>query len=264
MIFNSLHCIDRLEAVYLANMYFDEISDAALSSVIQHNTNLKVLYLNIYFNFLQETEIKSVTALRSIANLMVLYFSNCNTSCSHDITGAISLAIRSNSAQQKLYLCSNKLDTRALKIIAALKNLSNLNLLDLSDNDMSDVIATELAFVIAKNSSLEVLRLSSNRLTKFSVIAIAKSLSRISTLKVFDIRTNLVNEEAADSIASVVQTNAGLEELYLGYNKLRAGALKIVRALKELSHFKVLDLNNNSTSDIVADELVAIIDHNSL
>ena len=96
------------------------------------------------------------------------------------------------------------------------------------------------------------------------VIAIDKSLTRLSTLQILDIQSNFITEKTADAIAFVIKRNTEMKGLYLGDNKLGAGALKIVRALKGVSSLKVLGLNNNNISGVIAGELAAVIERNRL
>ena len=57
----------------------------------------------------------------------------------------------------------------------------------------------------------------------------AKSLSNIATLK-FYVVDNLITEEAVDAIISLLACNKELEELYLGYNELMLGLMKLIIA----------------------------------
>ena len=244
----------NLETTNLIN----EAADA-IASVIKSNTGIEQLYLGN--NKLGAGALKIVRALKEVSSLKVLDLTNNN------ISGIIAddlAAVIDHNSLQKLWLANNDLRSCASTILQSLSKITTLTELDLSGNGMSKEVANFLASAIASNSSLEDLRLNDNRLTTSGIVTIAKSLNNISTLKYFSVISNLITEEATDFIASVIKSNTGIEQLYLGNNKLGAGALKIVRALKEVSSLKVLDLNNNNTSGIIADDLAAVIDHNSL
>ena len=254
--FEALSSISSLRVLIINNTNID---DVAVASVIKSNTGIELLFL--CNNKLGAGALKIVRALKEVSSLKALDLGNNNTS---GIIADDLAAVIDHNSLQKLWLANNDLRSCASTILQSLSKITTLAELDLSSNDMSEEVAYFLASAIASNSSLEDLRLTDNRLTTSGIVTIAKSLSNISTLKYLSVQSNLISEEAADSIASVIKINTGIEELYLGNNKLGAGALKIIRALKEVSSLKVLDLGNNNTSGIIADDLAAVIDHNSL
>ena len=109
---------------------------------------------------------------------------------------------------------------------------------------------------------MEELVLDYNHLcTKF--LTLARSLHSINTLKLLNLNNTSLTEEAADAIALAISSNHGLEQLYLGNNKLRAGGIKIARALKSISTLQILDLNDNHMPVEVALELASAIARNS-
>ena len=167
-----------------------------------------------------------------------------------------------------LELCTcfgNVQTTTELNLVSALQSITNLRILKFSNciKSYNEETINAISLVISNNSTLWLINLSNNKL-RAGTLKIAAALKNLSMIRYLNIRSNLVPEEAADSIASVIKSNTEIEELYLGNNKLGAGALKIVRALKEVSSLKVLDLDNNNTSSIIADDLAAVIDHNNL
>ena len=255
----SLSNISTLKYLSVQNNLISEEAADSIASVIKINTGIGELYLGN--NKLGAGALKIIRALKEVSSLKVLDLNNNNTS---GIIADDLAAVIDHNSLQKLWLANNDLRSCASTILQSLSKITTLTHLNLSGNDMSEEVAYFLASAIASNSSLEDLRLTDNRLTTSGIVTIAKSLSNISTLKYLIFQSNLISEEAADYIASVIKINTGIEELYLGNNKLGTGALKIIRALKEVSSLKVLDLNNNNTSGIIADDLAAVIDHNSL
>ena len=255
----SLSIVSTLKYLSVTSNLISEEAADSIASVIKSNTGIEELYLGN--NKLGAGALKIVRALKEVSSLKVLDLNNNNTS---GIIADDLAAVIDHNSLQILWLANNDLRSCASTILQSLSKITTLLRLNLSDNNMSEEVADFLAFAIASNSSLEDLILRDNRLTTSGIVTIAKSLSNISTLKYLSVTSNLISEEAADSIASVIKSNTGIEELYLGNNKLGAGALKIVRALKEVSSLKVLDLTNNNISGIIADDLVAVIDHNSL
>ena len=256
---DSLSNISTLKILNIKNTAFTEEASDSVASLIKSNTGIEELYLG--YNKLEAGALKIVRALKEVSSLKVLDLNSSKTS--GIIADDLSAVIDRNSLQI-LWLANNDLRLNISTILDSLSKITTLTELNLSGNDMTDDVAASLASAIKSNSSLEDLRLSNNRLTTSSIATMSESLSKNSSLTIFDLRNNLVTEEAAGAIGTLVKSNTGIKFLYLGNNKLGAGALKIVRALKEVSSLKVLDFNNNNTSGIIADDLAAVIDCNSL
>ena len=180
LVASALCKITSLTTLDLSNNNMTEEVADKIALAIGNNNSIKELHIrgNI---FRADGIIKIAQSLCGLTCLNVLDASN-----NHITEGAaesVAKAILSNPALEELYLSDNQLGTGALKIIAALNNISKLRVLDLSSNNMSVAVATELAAVIISNSSLEDLRLSDNRsrLTTSSVATIARTLCNINT-----------------------------------------------------------------------------------
>ena len=128
----------------------------------------------------------------------------------------------------------------------------------MQDSDLSEQVAGHLASALSQKP-LERLDLDNNSLKAGGITVIAKSLNQLSTLKVLSFYNNHITAEGAEGISAIIVSNSGLANLYLGKNKLKEGALKVVKALKHLSTLRLLDLNDNSIPTVVADELAAAI-----
>ena len=76
---------------------------------------------------------------------------------------------------------------------------------------------------------------------------------------------NDVTDEAADVIAAALSHNAKLQKLYLGGNKLHTtgGAIKTAKGLQSTSALIVFDMRNNGVSDETADDIAAVLSHNT-
>jgi len=261
VIASALCRIASLTSLNLSNNNMTEEAAEHLALAIVSNKSVEELRLggnNLKTNGI----IKIAQHLQGITSLTVLDFSD--NQITEGAATSISLFISSSPNLEHLYLGNNKLGKGLVNVVAALKSISKLKILDLNDNDMPVDVATELASAIVYNSSLKNLRLRGSRLGSFGIATIATALSDISTLKLLDVRDSLITEEVADILSSVLKCNTSIEVLYLGNNKLGAAALKIVKALKYTSSLKKLDLDNNSVSGIIADELAVVIERNSL
>ena len=253
---SALCHIKTLVELNLSNNRMTEKVADELSLAIESNKSLQVLCIG--GNDLRSDGIIRISqSISSLSNLRVLEMAD--NQITESASQAIANAVSSNHGLEQLYLGRNKLRTGALKIAIGLLNISSLKLLDLTDNELSTVVASKIASVITTNSLLEELRLRNNKLTTSGIITIAQSLSNISTLKILDIINNHITEEAAIAIASLILRNDTLEELCVGDNDLRAGVVTIVESLQNVSTLKKLYLDNTSVPDKMWMKLASVL-----
>ena len=163
---------------------------------------------------------------------------------------------------QELGLGNNNLESSATVILQALKENSQLKVLDLDGNNMTGQVAEDLANAINNKSGLEKLYLSNNDL-RSSATVILQALKENSQLKVLDLDGNNMTGQVAEDLANVIKNNSGLEELYLSDNHLGPSATVILRALKEKCKIKILYLHNNQITGQLAEDLAHFIKNNS-
>ena len=166
--------------------------------------------------------------------------------------------ISCNKELKDFYLGKNKCYENVRNVINIFKNASKLRKLSIQDSNLSEQFAEDLAITLA-NKPLERLDFDNNSLKASSITVIAKSLNNISTLKILSFHNNHITEEGADVIASIIISNSGLTDLYLGKNKLKEGALKVAKALKHITTLRLLNFNDNSIPTAVAGELALAI-----
>ena len=95
-------------------------------------------------------------------------------------------------------------------------------------------------------------------------ITVRKTIPNLVNLKMFNVANNNIGEGLADDIAIILSRNTKLQELYLGGNNLEsAGAIKIAKALQNISTLKVFDISNNTVGEEAADDIAAILCHNT-
>jgi len=91
-----------------------------------------------------------------------------------------------------------------------------------------------------------------------------RNLKHIAGLMVFDMQYNNIGDEAADDIAAVLFHNTQLQELHLDGNSLKtAGAIKIIKGLQNIFTLTVFAMENNNISDEAADDIAAVLSHNT-
>lgn len=129
--------------------------------------------------------------------------------------------------------CANLQELRlsgcGLSSIKPLEPLTQLTLLDLSDNSISNLVP------ISGMTTLETLLLSSNALTSLS------SLSKLTNLQVLDLSHNVLKSLAPLSACTQ------LRELYCSHNQLLS-----VTGMERMTLLEVFDGSNNSVEDVSA------------
>ena len=88
-----------------------------------------------------------------------------------------------------------------------------LKKITLTDNNINEEAADDIAAVLSHNNMLRKIRLGGNNLKTTGVIKIAKCLQNAATdLVILNLNNNNFSEEAADDIAAVLSHNIKLQE----------------------------------------------------
>ncbi|XP_065915191.1 uncharacterized protein [Dysidea avara] len=230
-----------------------------MAEVIRNNTHLEVLCLSN--NNLQSSVTVVLCALKEISKLKTLKLS-CNN-ISGKVAEDLADVIINNTGLEELYIDDNHLQSSAVTILQALKQISTLRVLHLGCNNMPEVVAVDLAGVIQNNSYLEVLFLNNNRLQS-SITVVLQALKDISNLKKLNLRNNNISGTNLHDFKDVFLSNTCLEEVYLGNNDLQLSEIVILQSLKGFSSLRALDLDNSNISEKAVDHIAAIIKHNTL
>ena len=88
------------------------------------------------------------------------------------------------------------------KIAKALQNMSTLTIFSISNNNVDEQAAGDIATVLSHNTNLRKLYLNSNNFKTEGMIKIAEGLQNISTLRILNISSNNIGKGAADNIAA--------------------------------------------------------------
>jgi len=196
----------------------------------------------------------------SLAPFYQILLQNCN------IYANIAAIINNSIYLEKIYIKDsiNEANTVSIKIFTALKCITSLNVIHLSNNNLSEAEAEELAAVISVNNSLEVVCLNNNHLGS-STVLIAKALKNHSMLLELDLNHNCYHkcEELVSEIASVIPNNKYMKKLRLRNNHLHTeGVILICKALSVVSNLKIIDFRQNNITKGAAEALACVISNN--
>ena len=176
---------------------------------------------------------------------------------SEEVAEDLAAVIRNNRSLELLCIGSNRLGLSAVMILQALQEHSRLNVLNLSDNNLTAHVAEDLATIIKNNSGLEELYLSNNSL-KTSAAVLLKALKENSVLTNLYLNNNFVTEEVAKYLADVIKFG----QLSIDNSRLGSSAVLILKALQEKVRLKVLNLSSNNLTVHVAKDLASVMCNN--
>ena len=229
-----------------------------LCSVLSLTNKLKKLDLS--YNKLQTADIvrilKPLIKMTSMLNSFDISHNNITDRAAQHIAGLLS----HTTTLHTLGLSSCLQSTGAVEILKGLENISTLTTISFSNNRITDSEVNYLEVILCHNDKLKELDLSCNCLQAVGTIQILKQIKNIVTLKKLVIADNGITNEAADYIAVVLSHNSLLEEVDLSNNNLQeAGALKLLKTIKDHSKVKKFNISHNNITDSATDKLTTLL-----
>ena len=175
---------------------------------------------------------------------------------------AMASIISSNNKLEELRVGENVLRLGVIKIATALKNISSLKVLDLTNSHIPEQAADDLSDVIIANSLVEKLLLNDNNLGS-SMAVIAGACCNNSHLKQFCIKNTGISEAVAGDLAAIIKHNSSIEMLSISDNDLKSSGFTVIaQALKVTSSLKRLYAYAINITSTVSFELSSVIDRN--
>ena len=230
-----------------------------LRDTIINNNKLERVYLNRCFQN-NDSLVAILKVLQNISTLAVLEVANNNITIKE--AGDIATVLACNSELQVLNLNGNYLQaTGIIRIAASLKYTYTLNKLLISNNNITEEAAGDIADVILHNPNLQEVDLSNNYFLSIGAIIIANALNTVSTLTILSLSNNNITEEATDAIAGIISCNTNLQKLCLDGSTVHMR--KIAKSLRYTHTLTELCVSNNITVEGAADSIAEILHHNT-
>ena len=234
------------------NLSYNSISDyiaCELASVIMTKHCIEILQMKRCR--LKHTGIqKIIAALKKINSLQNL---NLSYNKMAGITPNITAVFAANIHLKILDFSHCELHKLIIK-----SNTSNIKVLNVNGNNINSL--TDINF-ICKSVCLHTLCLSnciSSQIVSFEVLAMVKN-----SLKHLDLSFNVITDKSAKSVADVIHNNPDLEHLNLSNCKLQEkGLTLILRAAKNASHLKYINLEANRVNDVLTGEISSLFSNN--
>lgn len=163
-------------------------------------------------------------------------------------------ALIDNPQLEVLDLSNNNISTCDFnQLYGCIDKLKNLKKLDLSNNNLDKNAIYLLQLLLAH---LEYLDISANQIGSEGINFLADTLKNINNcpLKQLNISKLILNGEAATNIAKTIKACLELESLDISENKIELSAINdLVQLLQGYPHLKYLGLRNNTDPKSISD-----------
>ena len=161
----------------------------------------------------------------------------------------INESLQNNTKLQSLKL-KNMTKEGVELIFEIIRTKKALQILDLSNNTLSDDGAVTISDGLKSNNTLLKLNISYNNITYKGTKSITEFFQVNTTLKNLDLSHNVLSDDGATVINGFLKYNISLQELNMSYNKItNEGAKMIAEAIKVNKTLQKLDISDNSISD---------------
>ena len=299
LILQALKSITNLRVLALSNnLLHDSVSELTATELLSNNPLITKLWLG--GNMLQNLAIDIAISCSSLKNLQVLELSH-NSISPMNVLHLVSLVTNANMLQalmisglilniqerflvgifhfyevskQRFLLQNNSKCSESSKLeifcleVWRLQFAGRVKLNYVYQNVFPKNNITMQAIPIDINQNLNtvlsIAKLGEQKLSQLDVTNLIFSLSSIiKALKVLDLGYNNINNEAAVELATALNCNNVLEQLWLRGNVLGAdGAAVILTSLQNITTLRVLDLSYNNISSRSANGIAAVINSN--
>ena len=251
MIFRALKDNCKLKTLNLTNNNMTGYIAEDLANVIKNNSGLEQLYLSG-----NDLKLSTVVILQALTNNLQLKILNLSkNSMTGQVAENLANVIKNNSGLEELYLSDNDIKLAAVVILQALKNNSQLKILNLNNNNMTGQVTDDFN---ENHPGLDQPYLSDEDL-KSSAVLILQALENNSQLQKLSLNSYYISGRVAEDLAYIIMNNPGLEELYLSDNDLISPTVMNLQALIDNSKLKILALNNIKMTQQVVEDLAVII-----
>ena len=251
--------------VYSFERYFMEYNNY----ISLTNRNLK---FEIFDNILKTEEIDNICHILKFYNPDSVSFVNCFKNLSIDNTEStiqqnlksfyqsygIKNAINKIFSSILLYkknmkyfiFKENRIDSKLFnqKIFNLIKLLSNLETLDLTDNEIQDDDIKSFVSIFKVNKTIKSLNLSKNSITSNGTFYLSEAITKNEILERLNLSNNNINDSGLSSLFNTLTSNgSNLIELNLAYNNLQKEDFSSVAEFLSINpKLKILDLSGNT------------------
>jgi hypothetical protein len=96
------------------------------------------------------------------------------------------------------------------------------------------------------NSQIETLNISNNDLSEDDILALLGSIKNNTSLKILDIKGNEITDQCAESLSGILTINKTLEEVHISKNKITENGKKFLEAIPKTNKMCNIMIDNES------------------
>ncbi len=219
-------------------------------------TNLRELHF-IYkeIKYMFRNDLVALENLKFLLNLQTFTISSdysengLNSGTRICFKGAIALAdcLKSCTNLQTLDIMNNNIGSKgAVKLADGLKSYTNLRTLNINRNSIGSEGAVALADGLESCTKLQTLNISNNSIDSEGAVKLATGLNS-TNLQTLDISRNSIGSEGAVALADCLKSCTNLQTLNISSNRVDSeGAVKLADGLKSCTILQTLDISSNS------------------
>ena len=97
-----------------------------------------------------------------------------------------------------------------IKIAKSLQSVSTLMVLNISDNNVGEEAADDIAMVLSHNTRLQKLHVHNNKFQSAGAIKITEALKNASSLAKYNISGNYIERESVETLRNILSWNVKL------------------------------------------------------
>ena len=248
-------------------LHLDELnlSWKNISSKATDNSNVLLQTKFPVSNEMTDSRAVTVNVLWDGTNVYTLDSLNLSGQCEKNVVPFISFALCKNKKVCTLDISDNNIsDLGAQEMARALHENQALQTLNISCNNIQVDGAKEIAETLLENSALQKLDISNNYLHVGGAKVLAEVLCENKVLQILDVSNNKILADGAVAISECIKKNSTLQQLVISGNNIGTeGTIKIAEAVKINTTLQNLDISNNNISNDGAMAFSDCLKHNN-
>lgn len=250
----SLRGNTYLRELKLYELSFNETGSSSLAAILRHNIQIRSLMLSKIIASSSDL----VSALRHLeCNNTLRKLDLIDTRLTPNDIQAMARVLLRNQFLVTLSLKGADLGPGSTHIAKAMATNSTLQILDLSDNNITAKESIEIANMLRANTKLACLNLNNNPIRPVGVIAMSLALCHNTTLSYLLLRNTGLDNQGYGALASCLQVNTAIRILDLGHNELiGAGGRSFLETLAQNTTLADLNLERVNLN---SNEMISVL-----
>jgi len=256
-----------IEPMWYINFKPYHITEKGSSSqtVVSAFSSAKLMHLRISgCNLREYSSIVTLDAAKHIGTLQYLILRSCRIP--PEVTNDLILTILHNAHIKHFDVCDCEMSGSEVAVIAeALNELSTLQFLDMSYNEITDQAVIKIASVITNNHLLKHLNLSGCCLKDFGIEIIFNALAHTNFLLSLNISENHITSKVAKNVNIGLFSNYTLRNILFSHCFTEEALSTVLSFVKKtITSLEHLDLSGSFIADETADDISVLLTSNSI